>query len=89
MRRPEKSVAELMRKWRTLMAYNTTQAGEFFGLSGRAIEDIEQGRRRDGDKLTEIALRSLMSDAGHEYECRTAALAAVAERERKVGTSRK
>jgi DNA-binding XRE family transcriptional regulator len=85
----EKTVAELMRQWRRLMDYNTAQAGEFLGLSDRAIEDIEQGRRRDGDKLTAIALRSLMSDAGHEFECRDAALAAVAERERKVSKSRK
>lgn len=80
----EQSVAELMRKWRTLMDYNTDRAGEFFGLSGRAIEDIEQGRRRAGDRLTTIALQSLMQDAAESYEHRSSALAAVAERERKT-----
>lgn len=83
------SNADLMRKWRKLADLNTEKAGEWLGLSSRAIEDIEQGRRRAGDELTRIALESLIHDAAHSYECRTSALAAVAERERKVGKKQK
>ena len=57
------SVAELMREWRTLAGLNTTEAGARLGLSGRAIEDIEQGRRRVDDELARIALNKLIDDA--------------------------
>jgi predicted transcriptional regulator len=83
------SNAEAMRRWRRLLGINTAEAGAKLGLSARAIEDIEQGRRRDGDVLTTIALSYLLRDAEHEAECREAALAALAERERKVGKKRK
>jgi len=59
----ERSVADLMREWRKLAGLNTAGAGEHLGLSSRAIEDIEQGRRRADDELTRIALKKLISDA--------------------------
>lgn len=62
MRKPAR-VADLMREWRKLAGLNTAGAGERFGLSARAIEDIEQGRRRAGDELTRIALKKLIEDA--------------------------
>lgn len=55
--------ADLMREWRRLAGLNTAAAGERLGLSPRAIEDIEQGRRRADDRLTEIALKKLIADA--------------------------
>lgn len=61
--RPEKSVADLMRDWRRRTGLNTAEAGERLGLSGRAIEDIEQGRRRAGDVLTALALKNLIKTA--------------------------
>ena len=61
-RRPT-SVADLMRLWRRTADINTAEAGRRLGMSARSIEDIEQGRRRAGDKLTEIALRTLIAEA--------------------------
>lgn len=63
MSRKTASVADLMRAWRKLAGLNTAAAGERLGLSARAIEDIEQGRRRAGDELTSIALKTLIEDA--------------------------
>ena len=63
---PEKlmrTVAELMREWRRVAGLSTSAAGERLGLSSRAIEDIEQGRRRAGDELTKIALKHLIQAA--------------------------
>lgn len=57
------SIADLMREWRRLAGLNTAAAGERLGLTGRAIEDIEQGRRRAADELTRIALKKLIRDA--------------------------
>jgi predicted transcriptional regulator len=57
-----KSNADLMREWRALAGVNAAAAGERLGLSGRAIEDIEQGRRRDGDELTRLGLLRLIDD---------------------------
>ena len=76
----QKTNAELMKEWRRIAGYNTERAGEELEMSPRAIEDIEQGRRRDGDALTRIALEALIHDAAHEAECRNAALAAVKEK---------
>lgn len=59
----EKSVADLMREWRTAEGLNTAAAGERLGLSARAIEDIEQGRRRAGDELSKLGLKKLIDDA--------------------------
>lgn len=59
----ERSNADLMREWRKLAGFNTAAAGERLGLSARAIEDIEQGRRRADDELTRIALKKLIDDA--------------------------
>lgn len=72
-----------MRKWRRLLEINTAEAGKQLGLSPRSIEDIEQGRSRDGDVLTRVALDALIHDAAHDAECREAALALVREREKK------
>lgn len=58
----ERSVADLMREWRKLASINTAAAGERLRLSSRAIEDIEQGRRRADDELTRIALKKLIDD---------------------------
>jgi predicted transcriptional regulator len=58
-----KSNADLMREWRALLGINTAAAGERLAMSGRAIEDIEQGRRRADDELTRIALLSLIGAA--------------------------
>lgn len=82
-----KSNAELMRHWRQLLDINTAEAGKRLEMSPRAIEDIEQGRRRADDFLTRVALESLIYDAGHEAAVKSAALAAVAEK--KVSKSRK
>lgn len=78
------SNAELMRTWRRLLEINTAQAGERLEMSPRAIEDIEQGRRRADDVLTRIALEALVHDAAHEAECREAALAALKEKSSRV-----
>lgn len=59
----EKSVADLMREWRALAGINTAEAGARLGLTGRAIEDIEQGRRRADDELARIALKKLIADS--------------------------
>lgn len=59
---PRPTVADLMRHWRTAASLTTAEAGERLGMSGRSIEDIEQGRRRDGDRLAEIALKKLIDD---------------------------
>ena len=58
-----KTTAELMREWRARAVLTTADAGKRLGLSSRAIEDIEQGRRRANDELTRIALKKLISDA--------------------------
>lgn len=79
----QKTNAELMKEWRRIAGYNTERAGEELDMSPRAIEDIEQGRRRDGDALTRIALEALIHDAAHEAECRDAAHAAVKEKSSK------
>lgn len=55
--------ATLMRRWRTIAGLTTTEAGARLNLSPRTIEDIEQGRRRAEDVLTEIALSKLIEDA--------------------------
>ena len=60
---PDASNAEAMKEWRRLLGISTAQAGEKLGLSSRAIEDIEQGRRRAGDVLTTLALAALINDA--------------------------
>jgi predicted transcriptional regulator len=78
----EKTVAELMRTWRRLLDINTAEAGRQLGLSSRSIEDIEQGRTRVGDVLSRLALEALVHDAAHTSECRSAALAQVAEKKR-------
>jgi transcriptional regulator with XRE-family HTH domain len=57
------SNADLMREWRKLAGLSREQAGERIGLGAAAIRDIEQGLRRDGDRLTEIALKKLIADA--------------------------
>lgn len=61
--RKSASVADLMREWRRVAGLNTAAAGERLGLSPRAIEDIEQGRRRADDELTRIALKKLIEGA--------------------------
>jgi predicted transcriptional regulator len=57
---PEPNISDLMRQLRTMWGVNTKEAGERLGLSGRAVEDIEQGRRRADDEITRIALVSLI-----------------------------
>ena len=57
------SNASAMREWRRLLEISTAEAGKKLGLSSRAIEDIEQGRRRAGDVLTTVALAALIADA--------------------------
>jgi predicted transcriptional regulator len=85
----EKTNAELMRLWRRLLEINTAEAGKHLGLSPRSIEDIEQGRSRVGDVLTRLGLDALIHDAAHERDCREAALASIAEREKKSRTRKK
>jgi predicted transcriptional regulator len=79
----DNSNAHLMRTWRKLLEINTTEAGECLGLSARSIEDIEQGRSRVDDVLTREGLFALIHEAAHVHECKSAAMAAVAERGRK------
>lgn len=62
MRKVE-TVADLMREWRKLAGLNTAAAGERLGLSARAIEDIEQGRRRADDELSRLGLKKLIGGA--------------------------
>ncbi len=59
---PRPTVADLMRQWRAAAGLTTAEAGERLDMSGRSIEDIEQGRRRADDRLTEIALKKLIGD---------------------------
>lgn len=88
-----RTIAELMREWRTVAGHNTQSAGLELGLSSRSIEDIEQGRTRVGDVLTRHGLEAMiaqaklhrMQDAGQ----RDAALVAVKEREKKSATRKK
>lgn len=61
--RKARPVSELMREWRTVAGLSTSEAGERIGLSGRTVEQIEQGRRRDGDVLTALALQALIAEA--------------------------
>lgn len=63
----DKSVADLMRTWRSLAGLSTAEAGARLGLTGRAIEDIEQGRRRADDELARIALKKLIADCKIAY----------------------
>lgn len=79
----EKTNAELMRIWRKLADINTAEAGKRLDLSPRSVEDIEQGRTRVGDVLTRLGLDALIHDAAHDRDCREAALASIAEREKK------
>jgi transcriptional regulator with XRE-family HTH domain len=57
------SNADLMRTWRAAAGLSTAQAGERLGLSPRTIEEIEQGRIRNGDALTRMGLKKLIEDA--------------------------
>ena len=63
MPRKIETVADLMREWRKLAGLNTAAAGERLGLSARAIEDIEQGRRRADDELSRLGLKKLIDGA--------------------------
>lgn len=63
MPRKIETVADLMREWRKLAGLNTAAAGERLGLSARAIEDIEQGRRRADDELSRLGLKKLIEGA--------------------------
>lgn len=62
MPRKIETAADLMREWRKLAGLNTAAAGERLGLSARAIEDIEQGRRRADDELSRLGLKKLIED---------------------------
>lgn len=53
------SNADLMRETRRRFGINTEGMGRVLGLSSRAIEDIEQGRRRVDDRVLELALKNL------------------------------
>ena len=57
------TVADLMREWRRVAGLSREQAGDALGLGAAAIRDIEQGLRRDGDRLTELGLKKLIEDA--------------------------
>jgi ribosome-binding protein aMBF1 (putative translation factor) len=59
----EKSVADLMRSWRSAAGLSTEDAGKRLNLSRRTIEDIELGRSRADDMLARIALNKLIEDA--------------------------
>jgi len=51
--------AERMRDFRRRFDLNTEAAGRVLGLSSRAIEDIEQGRRRVDDRVLVLALKNI------------------------------
>lgn len=53
------SNADRMRQFRQRFGLNTEAAGRVLGLTSRAIEDIEQGRRRDGDRVLMLALKNI------------------------------
>lgn len=54
-------LAKLMRQWRSEAGLSTAAAGEELGLSGRTIENIEQGRGFNAARVLEIALLSLLT----------------------------
>lgn len=56
---PDVTNAERMRDFRRRFDLNTEAAGRVFGLTARAIEDIEQGRRRVDDRVLELALKNI------------------------------
>lgn len=58
-----KSTAYLMREWRTITGLSASDAGARLGLSGRTIEDIEQGRSRAGDVLAQLGLQKLIEES--------------------------
>ena len=88
-----RTIAELMRKWRTVAGHNTQSAGAELGLSSRSIEDIEQGRTRVDDVMTRHGLEAMIAQAKpHRMQdaCqRDAALVAVKAREKKSATRKK
>ena len=63
MKRAIKTIAVLMREWRYVAGLSTVEAGKRLGLSGRTVEDIEQGRSRVDDEFARIALKKLIEDA--------------------------
>ena len=57
--------AGLMRATRQRYGLNTAAMGRVLGLTSRAIEDIEQGRRRVDDRVLALALKNIKkSDIG-------------------------
>lgn len=61
--------AARLREFRRRFDLNTEAAGRVLGLSSRAIEDIEQGRRRVGDRVLELALKNIKrQDVGCEQQ---------------------
>ena len=62
-RKPDPTVAELMREWRKLAGLSRAEAGERLGLGEAAIRDIEQGLRRAGDVLSAEGLKNLIRAA--------------------------
>lgn len=51
-------LAEIVKKWRSAADLTTSRAGQILGLSGRTIENIEQGRGFGHSKLLILAIHS-------------------------------
>lgn len=61
------TTGDLMRQWRYRCQLTVADAGARLGLSGRTIQEIEQGRRRANDILTRIALLALIREADSNH----------------------
>lgn len=51
--------SELIRNLRLRHSLSRRDLGRVLGLSARTIEGLEQGRRRDDDRVLTLALRNL------------------------------
>lgn len=55
-----KELATMLRLWRQSWALNTAEAGEWLGISGRTVENIEQGRAFGTPRTVALAIACLM-----------------------------
>ena len=53
-------LAAMVRIWRQSWALTTVEAGQWLGLSGRTVENIEQGRAFGTPRTVALAVTCLM-----------------------------
>jgi len=53
-------LAAMMRQWRQSWALPTSEAGEWLGISGRTVENIEQGRAFGTPRTVALAISCLI-----------------------------